>query len=237
MKTIILISILILTFGCASTKSISYHGTVKIRILNSNDTSEIFQKQQCRLDTILIKAAKKNNSIVAISHNDSNRASFNINVYIDSIILISYEIQREKLSIKDSINNEVKKRQDHFDSTANPLTEQQKVIGSAVGTLAMNALLFPIGMAGFMVISDEPRPTTSYTEGQIIKKILLKPKIKGKIIITENTDSQIIWKKVFEIDDEYDRFVSYEEQVEMLLRILVRNLRFEYKTPFLWEKI
>jgi hypothetical protein len=224
-----LVTAFVLLLGCAGTgkKHIIYdynEGTVRAAFINGNfDTSAVVRKQDESVEQILKKHFRNNPNITVFDHAADAKADYEIRIYLDSFYLVSYDIQKLKLGKKDSILSRQRAEQDHLDSSYRPLTPGQRIGGSIAASILLNAALLPFGGFGVIVMGEGERPSASLSlhDRSFIEKIHFKPKLKGRIEVIHN--SKAIWSKAYAVDDDYDRFVSYEEQVEMLIRILIRN--------------
>jgi hypothetical protein len=237
----ILAIVFMLFIGCAGTgkkiNSYDYNeGTIKAVFINGNmDTSNIIKNQNESIERILKKTNNKKGKITVLNSNSITSADYEIKIYLDSFYLVPYEIQKLKLNKKDSILTKLEEEQKRIDSAYKPLTTEERVAGSIATTVILNAALIPLGMSGFIILGEGEKGTASMSihDKSYINKINFKPKLKGRIEITNKY--KLIWSIKYVVDDKYDRFVTYEEQIEMLIRILIRNMRFYYKMPFLQE--
>lgn len=233
----------VLDISCSSSNRIIYinksNPTANIKLLiKSKPLPEDLMKYQMRLDSFLVNSSEKKKSFIALTHNDDN-ADYTISISIDSIYLISPDIQLQKLKIKDSIFNALKSREAHYDSTAKPLTDGEKtallivagIFGGAMGVAQENLMLNNSG--GY----ETPRPTLTHKDKKALKKITFNPSIIGNIKVTNKLTSDTIWQYKYILEDEYDKYVDYNEQVDMLIRWLIGKLRYTFSTPFISEGV
>jgi hypothetical protein len=161
-----------------------------------------------------------------------------LRITIDSLSLISEEAQRGRLHVKDSIEDAVKRRQAYFDSTHRLPAEAKRTASSIIRRIALVSTVFvPIPGIGILVTSGTLRPTLTMRDKNGIAECMSRPRLVGSAVVIRSADRTVAWQTRIEIEDEYDRLVQSPEQIDMLLRALIGNMRFRYKTPFLGERL
>jgi hypothetical protein len=199
---------------------------------------DALSKYQLILDTLLSEASRDKGTFISLfSTNHEESPDYLISVDIDSIVLISEEIQRKVLDIHDSIYDNLRQKQAHFDSTYKPLSEAQKAAASIAATAIMNAILVPSGMIGVCIIGDQQRPGLTHSDRNALRKAVFRPRIMGEVTVVRKKTDENIWTRKFNMEDAYGQNVDMQEQIDMLLRSVVGSLRFRFKTPFLHDDL
>lgn len=234
------LTLILLSIFCSSSSKIctfnisNINPSVRLNLFTKNHSlPKELEGYQKRLDSLLKESSERKKSFFALQYMDiSNQADYRILVSIDSIILIPIELQKEKLNIKDSIITELSKRQSTYDSSDNLSTEEvNNNIATATSLLAGPMLGSLISKTNYLGLV-EPYPNLSYSEKRKLKNIKFNPTIIGTInVICKSSDT--VWNMNYCLEDEYDRLVDYNEQIDMLLRWLIGKMRFTYNTPFI----
>lgn len=174
---------------------------------------------QERLDNALEKAARKKDSFIPIFSTDSiTNADYEILALIDSVYLVSEEYQKKQVKVINSLKvvgdtiNEFIAREE----AKPPVFIGTKTIGGGGGISFLGEIALAVN-------------------NNQIDRESIKPRIIGRVEVRNNQNNTSVWVKKFDIHDKYDRFVTYSEQLDMIFRILIGDMRFRYRTPFIYE--
>jgi hypothetical protein len=171
---------------------------------------------QEQLDKVLEKAALATKTFIPVYSSDSlTKADYEVSVLIDSVFLVCEEYQERQMVVIDSL----KKKQEYINSESSRMSR-------------FNPYFAPPGTGTAIIVLS----LMSKSNQSNIDKSSIKPRITGWVEVKNLHSDRLKWLKKFNIENKYDRFVTYNEQLDMVFRILIGNIRFKYKTPFLYRK-
>ena len=156
-------------------------------------------------------------------------ADFHFKIQINSFHLVTVETQESLNQERAEIEGKFERRRDSIEKS---VSAAQIATANVVSNIAFNALLFPLGFVGVVVITKDafvPKGP-SYIEQRDLDALVRKAKFKYSASLT-GQKNQIQWEKQGQSELTITSSMSEKEQ----LNVLVRNalLDFEGKMPFL----
>jgi hypothetical protein len=156
-------------------------------------------------------------------------ADFHFKIQINSFHLVPVDVQESLNQERAKIEGKFERRRDSLEKS---VSAAQIATANVVSNIAFNALLFPLGFVGVVVITKDnfvPKGP-SYLEQRDLDALTRKAKFKYSASLT-GQKNQIQWENQGQSELTITSAMSEKEQ----LYVLVRNalLDFEGKMPFL----